>query len=106
MANMRDQQLEQFWRNTIAAWNKSGQTIRDFCSRRRLSEASFYAWRRELDKRDHSTTARSVKFVPVQLRAESVLEIVLPDGLVVRMPPAVDATVVAALVAALRSTPC
>jgi transposase len=105
MANSRDPRHEQFWRNTIAQWNKSGQTIRDFCDTRQLSEASFYGWRRELAKRDRATSS-ALKFLPVQVRAEALLEIALPDGLVVRAPATVEPKAVAALVAALRTTPC
>lgn len=101
----RDPQREQFWRNALAEWNQSGLSIRDFCTTRRLSEAGFYAWRRELTKRDRATPP-ALKFLPVHIRAEAVLEVVLPNGLVVRAPAAVEATTVAALVAALRSAPC
>jgi transposase len=105
MAKQRDPQREQFWRTTINAWKESGQSVRRFCSQRHLSEASFHGWRRELAKRDRSVTP-TLKFVPLQLRAESFLEVVLPDGLVVRAPAEVEASTVAALVAALRESPC
>jgi hypothetical protein len=34
----------------LARWQRSGQTGRDFCRAASLSEASFYAWRRELSR--------------------------------------------------------
>jgi hypothetical protein len=105
MAKQRSLQTEQFWRDIIAAWKDSGQSIRRFCSQRHLSEASFHGWRRELAKRDRSV-APTLKFVPLQLRAESLLEVVLPNGLLVRAPVEAQARSVAALVAALRETPC
>lgn len=43
---------EQFWRGCIARWRSSGLSVRDFCRRAALSEPSFYAWRRELARRD------------------------------------------------------
>jgi hypothetical protein len=70
-----------------------------------LSEASFYAWRRELRKRDRRA-ASVPKFVPVQLCAEARLEVTLPNGLVVRFPEGVEPARVAALVVALRAAPC
>ncbi len=100
----RDPQREQFWRSNIQDWLKSGQRVRDFCTRRLLSEASFFAWRRELAKRDRTKPA-DLKFLPVQLRAESILEVQLPSGLVIRAPAGVEPGAVAALVAALRP-PC
>ena len=105
MSMSPDPQREQFWRNTVAQWRQSGQSVRSFCFERRLSEASFYAWRRELAKRDRANVA-AVKFVPVQFRTDAVIEVALPDGLIVRAPVTAEATTIAALVAALRSTPC
>jgi hypothetical protein len=45
-------------------------------------------------------------FVPVQVVADSIVEVVLPSGVVVRVPPATDAMAVARLVAALGSPSC
>lgn len=43
---------EQFWRRIVEGHSKSGESVRDWCDRHRVSEPSFYAWRRELAKRD------------------------------------------------------
>jgi hypothetical protein len=102
MSKPRDPQREQFWRNAIAGWKKSGQSIRGYCAEHHLSDASFYAWRRELAKRDQT----ALKFVPVHVRAETIVEVVLPNGLVVRVPAGACAATVADLVAALGATPC
>jgi hypothetical protein len=45
-------------------------------------------------------------FVPLRVVPEVVLEVVLPAGLVVRVPPGADLTSVATLIAALRTTAC
>jgi hypothetical protein len=45
-------QREQFWQDAVAEWEKSGQSVRAFCRRRRLQEASFYGWRRTLRQRE------------------------------------------------------
>ena len=37
----RDTGREQFWREVLAAWPKSGQSIAAFCRQRGVSEASF-----------------------------------------------------------------
>jgi hypothetical protein len=60
-------------------------------------------WRRELAQRRQTPAAT---FVPVRVVSESVVEVVLPSGVVVRVPPTTDATTVARLVAALGSPPC
>jgi hypothetical protein len=106
--NQRDPGREQFWRETITVWQQSGQSISAFCSSRRLSEASFYSWRRTLRQRDlQATTApTSPTLVPVRVLADTALEIMLPTGLVVRVPAGADAAAVAALVAASRAASC
>ena len=107
MSMSRDPKREQYWRQAVVDWKKSGLSVRVFCLQRRLSEPSFYAWRRELQKRE-GKAAPELKFVPVQVRGAAVVEIALPDGLLVRVPTDVEMTTVADLVAALRAraTPC
>jgi transposase-like protein len=110
MSNKRrcDSRLEQFWRETLAAREKSGQSVRDFCASRQLSEASFYGWRRTLQERDRlQRPARpQPTFVPPRVVPAAVLEVVLPGGLIVRVPDGAEAGAVAILVAALRAATC
>ena len=77
---------EQFWRDTIAAWKQSGQTVTAFCAARGIAEATFFAKRRELTRRDQSPNAAGVSFAAVRVIADPAVEIVVPDGLVVRVP--------------------
>jgi len=104
----RSSQREQFWREAVAEWETSGQSVRAFCSRRRLQEASFYGWRRTLRERDRQQSAAQHRptLVPLRVVPEAVLEIVLPMGLVVRVPAGAEASTVAKLIAALRATAC
>lgn len=48
----RDPDKEAFWRLAVSEQRCSLMSVRGFCRREGLSEASFYAWRRELQKRD------------------------------------------------------
>ena len=105
MSRVADPQLEQLWRQTFAAWQKSGLSVRAYCARRQLSEARFYAWRRELARRDRQQRP-TARFVPIHVRSAAAIEIVLPDGLLVRASAEVEAASVAALVAALRAFSC
>lgn len=113
-ARRRDPELERFWRRAVVERERSGLSVRAFCSGRRLAEANFYAWRRELKQRDASasssaTTASvsaALKFVPLQVRAAACLEVVLPAGVIVRVPAGAEAAGVAQLVAALRAVSC
>jgi hypothetical protein len=54
----RDLSKERRWRRLLGQWRRSGRTGRDFCAERELSEPSFYAWKREIARRDQERTAR------------------------------------------------
>jgi transposase len=102
---------EQFWRDTLAAWRDSGQSVRAFCAARGLSEATFYARRRELADRVPPTASDTPfgpppTFAAVRVIPDPTVEVVLPTGPVLRVPVGVDPAAVARLVAALGGQPC
>ena len=47
----RDERKEQQWRRRIEQWRSSGLSVRTFCARHGLATASFYNWRRVLQRR-------------------------------------------------------
>jgi hypothetical protein len=104
----RDEQKERQWRRWIGEWQASGLSVRASCQRRGLTVASFYAWRRVLQRRD----AERARFVPVQVLADAAptqataLEVVLTDGRTVRVPPGFDAATLRRLLAVLEGRPC
>ena len=111
----RDPQKERFWRDHLKRWQGSGLTIREYCARHRVSEPSFYGWRRTLAQRDDDTTATAVEpavtFVPVQVQNDlpvtpPVLEVVLANGRLLRIPPGIDLGPVRALLAVLEDESC
>lgn len=78
---------EQFWRRIVNGFPKSGLSVRQWCQRHGVSEPSFYAWRRELAKRDAAGSQSAllpVTITPAVARAS--LEICWPNGVVVRVP--------------------
>ena len=107
----RNSDRVQFWRDTIAAWKESGQSIRAFCAARGVAEATFFARRRELTDREQSlrpaaASVTSPSFAAVRVIPDPTIEIVLPGGLLVRVPVGADPVAVAHLVAALGGRPC
>src|SRR4051794_36358227 len=100
----RDAKPEPFWRALITRWKASGQSAARFCSTQGVSQASFYAWRQKLIARNSEPpTARSPApaFAAVRIVPDPTAEIVLPSGLVGRVPVGADPAAVARLVTAL-----
>src|SRR5215472_2526676 len=54
----RDPAKERRWRRLLQQWQRSGMTGRDFCAKHSLSEPSFYAWKREIARRDDEVLER------------------------------------------------
>jgi transposase len=107
----RDPRKEQHWRRSIQLWKNSGLTVRAFCARHRLSQPSFYSWRRELQERDAATV-----FVPVQVETDDqltratsipIIEVVLAGGQRVRVAPGFDPATLRRLMEVLQERePC
>src|SRR5262245_17883981 len=85
----RDERKERQWQRRIEQWRASGLSVRAFCARHGLATASFYNWRRVLQRR----VADEPAFVAVRVVADAVstrtsaLEVVLTDGRTVRVTP-------------------
>jgi hypothetical protein len=123
----RDPAKERYWRRLLRLWQRSGQTGRDFCADHGLREPSFYAWRREIERRDQgeaappkpaprsgvpnpSTSTRFPTFVEVTVdataSAPAPLEVVLAHGRRVRVPPGFDAELLRQLLRVLEEPSC
>jgi hypothetical protein len=105
----RDERRERQWRRWISEWRASGLSVRAFCARHGLATASFYHWRRVLERR----AAEEPALVPVQVVVDAVpaqasaLEAVLPSGRTVRVPPGFDEATLQRLLAVLEGEgPC
>jgi transposase-like protein len=104
------------WLELIRRWQRSQTTVREFCRRHRISEASFFSWRRVLRERGllHDpvplTTADAPAFVKLSmLDAElsvSPVELVLGQRRVLRVRPGFDADMLLQLVRLLEERAC
>jgi hypothetical protein len=117
----RDRAKERLWRARLSAWRRSGLDGRAFCRREGLSEPSFYAWRRELARRDRERGANTrsavsasggtdrrpqratgaTTFVPVAVEALATIDVVLPDNVLLRIGTGVDRRTLREVLAAL-----
>ena len=102
----RDPRKEEHWRRLIQLWKNSGLTVRAFCARHHLTQPSFYAWRRELQQRDASTTFVQVRVVTDDQPAPSTpIEILLASGRSVRILPGFDPATLRQLLVLLQEAP-
>lgn len=76
---------EELWRSRLGRFQSSGLSVTRFCQLEGTSMPSFYQWRKRLGI---STANKPVPtFVPVRLTHLSAVEIHLPNGTRVCVPP-------------------
>jgi transposase-like protein len=102
-----DPKRERLWRRAMSAWQSSGLSVRQYCLRHDVTEASFYYWRRELQRRDaQRLPSSSSEFVPVTVVPAATLEVRCPSGHVVSLPTANAATLRMLFAALAEEAPC
>ena len=91
------------WAERIAAQQRSGISVKQFCKEQGLTEYSFYAWRKRLQKKE------PVRFALVDRRAarqepatEAALELVMATGERLRIGAGVDAATLRTVLEILR----
>jgi len=104
----------ELWLERMARFPDAGLTPAQFCAIEDVSLPSFYAWRRRLaaEARPEATAhdpapGPSPRLLPVRLQPPApAVELVLPSGALLRLPPGCDPAWVGALIAALGGAPC
>lgn len=110
----RDLDKERFWRELIAGQAVSGLSVRAWCLRHEVSEASFYAWRRELARRDAATDVvpRFAEVMVRDQREEAALEAnerplqIHLDDVRIDVPTGFDSTTLRTVLELLRGESC
>lgn len=80
----------QAWVERIDRFERTNQSVAQFCAAEGVSTASFYQWRRRLRSDDCSVNSSVARFVPVSLRTAppveptTVMSVELPGGVRVR----------------------
>jgi transposase len=104
----------ELWLDRLARFPASGLTVAQFCAIEAVSLPSFYAWRRRLAAEVAAEATPQdpgndlgPRLLPVRLQpAAAAVELVLPTGAVLRLPPGCDLAWVRSLVAALGGSLC
>lgn len=93
-----------YWRERIAAQERSGLTVGRFCKEQGLTEQSFYLWRKrlreQLPMRFALVETESARRQPA---TEAGLELVLETGERLRIGAGVDGTTLRTVLEALRA---
>ena len=103
-------ELRTFWERKVRTWQQSGLSIRRFCTKHKLSEPSFYHWRRTLGlhpaRRSQSASnddsTDSFIRVSVPEGASHAMELVLSSGHVLRIGSGVDGGRLSQVLSALK----
>ena len=88
------------WAERIAAQQRSGLSVKQFCRERGVTECSFYAWRKRLQE------SGPVRFALVERsarRQEAILELVLAGGERLRIGAGVDTATLRTVLDVLRA---
>jgi hypothetical protein len=78
----RSRQREDYWRQIVTGQPASGLSIRKWCQRQKVTEASFYAWRRTLARR-HVGRGATVKNYLGDLQARHCFQLIFYERNVV-----------------------
>jgi hypothetical protein len=116
MANHeRDAVKERFWRDVLRRQAKSGLSVRALCRREQLTESAFYAWRRTVAERNGEVKSqtgrggpqRAPAFLPMMVTdrsaRESLIEMELAGGRILRLPESMPVERLVELVQALEA---
>jgi hypothetical protein len=107
MANReRDSEREALWREVLARFRSSGLSVRAFCRQERVSEPSFYAWRRTIAQREGQKRPTFLPVVmprgPLSLETPGI-SLELRDGRTLRLPESTSVERLVALIHALET---
>ena len=90
------------WADRIAAQQRSGVSVKEFCKEQGLTECSFYAWRKRLQKREAVRFALVDRGARQEPATEAALELVVATGERLRIGAGVDAATLRTVLEILR----
>ena len=92
---MKPSKRLEHWRRMLAEYERSGETIREFCQKHGVSDHSIYAWRRRIGRETPVTFALVETNPPA-----ATIEVALPTGERLRIP--CEATALRVVLSVLR----
>lgn len=102
----RDPERERHWRTLLTQWHQSDPSISAFCKQRNLSKPAFGYWQRKLGFGRRVKPRPAATFVPMTLVADPRVEVVLPTGVILRVPLTAGEEQITRWLAAARTSSC
>jgi|SRR5271166_5957192 len=124
MGRVADAAVVKQWHERMGLWRRSGLSIAEFCRQEQVSQPSFFNWRKRLSLQRTSASRRSAgssgtpkrqpRFVQLPTAtwpSSEAVQIALPGGAIVTLPPQAAAELVttairAAMTGAAENRPC
>ena len=113
MPGVAKTELRNAWSERLRRWKGSGLSIVKFCEQEKVSQQSFFHWRKRLKQEASAAVGKPqfVELLPPAWTEPVDLKISLPGGAIVHVPPnssmeVITAVVRAAMVAAREELPC
>lgn len=109
---------ESYWQQAVERQARSGDSIAAFCEAEGVSTASFYAWRsrlRDIDSKQRHRGDQTPRLVPLTVSRTPLqhitpalphVEIVLTNGVLLRVPDGMAPHTLRDVLAALESDRC
>jgi len=82
----KQSERRELWRQRIAQQEANGKRIRAYCRDHRLSEHSFYFWRKQLGAPSSGSQPVSFALVEPNRPAQAPIELILTSGETLRIP--------------------
>jgi hypothetical protein len=101
MSGKRTSKVEQ-WQSRMQRFRVSGLSVTRFCEQEQVCMPSFYQWRKRLA--DGAGNTASPTFLPVRVTQSAAVEIHLPSGARISVPPGEHEALRVAIEAARQSS--
>ena len=87
MARKSSREAREQWRGRLLRFEHSKLSVAEFCRQEKVSEPSFYQWRKKLGKiASEASLSTNATFLPVQVTATTGLQVSFPNGATLTIP--------------------
>ena len=99
--------IRQTWGERLQRFADSGLSVAAFCRTEGVPVQTFYYWKRRLTRHGPVANSEAPTLIPVRLAPQPApVELLLPTGACLRLPPGCDLAWVRRLVETLGGPPC